>query len=132
MNSNNLSEILNCLKNFGLNDKKYVRNIFQNYNFFYICSESFDINNQIIQENLQNSKIIMINQYKEKDLNDIFFIINFKKTLIIINQSFLEILKPCFSKYAFLLIYFLSNSKDIFNKKISIPNQQFDCKQTHS
>lgn len=105
-----------------------LNELVKNYFFIHI-SESFVFHHhEIIYQNIKESKFAIIKKCKNTSENsdDQFFIIGFKQTIIIINQSLLFMLQDFFSTNKNLTIYFLSNVKEIFNQKIQIPNKQIE------
>lgn len=73
----------------------------------------------------QESESIIINQITEKINEDIFFIVGFKKTIILINQSLISSIIPFFQTNQNATIYLLGDTKDIFN--ITIQNTLIQC-----
>ena len=76
------------------NDK--LNKVIKKY-FLHHYNEPFNIiQNQIIIHNIRESKFMIINNCIDQQKN-IYFIIGFKNTLMIINLSLIQNLKPLFS-----------------------------------
>ena len=94
---------------------KKLNMIIGNYDFINVTNEiNFGENKQIFK-NIKESKIILVNQIEQ------YFIIGFKKTIILIEQSTLNYLKNLLLFKEELKIIFLSNSKETFESFIQIP-----------
>ena len=65
-----------------------------------LISENFyyDQNEQVYQ-NFQKSKTIIVNHYEDREskATDLYFIISFKKTILLVNQSQLKFIYPLLS-----------------------------------
>ena len=108
------------VNNSGLNK------VIKEYSFYFI-SKQLNLDQMIfLNENMKTSRVILIDQYTIPNQNDHFFIISLKRTIIIINQSLITYLSDLFSSNSNLPIYFLSDSKQLFNKYIKIQNRQFE------
>ena len=65
-----------------------LQTVFYSYSILHITKESDIDENQSILNNLQESKVLIIDHFKENDINDedIYFVFSFKKTIIIIKH----------------------------------------------
>lgn len=119
------SECLQKLK-IVLEENFITKNVLKDYSFYFI-SEKFDItHDHNIYTNLRESKVIMIKNFKEPNQDDIFFVILFNKTIIIIHHSIIQNLKHLFSTNPNISFYILSDSNEI-PKSSNIPqNHPFD------
>lgn len=72
-----------------------------------------DIN--IIKENIEKSKVIVINQYKylNKETTELYYIIIFEKTIMIINDSTISFLNQLILGKSDLDVLYLSDTKEI-------------------
>lgn len=90
-------EIPQLLKNETIKIKnKYLNEIFKNFSFLNV-SKNIDIQleqNESIIQNIKESKVIIINETN----NNQFMLICFKKTIIIIDKSFLYYLNDFISQ----------------------------------
>lgn len=100
---------------FKIANRKLM-NLIQSYSFFLVCSEKdLYLDNEIIQ-NIQNSPEVIISYLKlDNQINDNrYLIISFKKTLIIIEPSYLNILYELFSSESQLIICFFTRKQTNF------------------
>ena len=88
--------------------------VVKNYSFYYISNQLSENENQLFIDMIQNSKIIIVDHNKE----NLHFIIGFYNTIIVIKDSFLNIMKSIFSKN--IQISFLNDSKNAFDKYIDL------------
>lgn len=107
-----------------INSKLHIS--ISNYLFLHISSPFNFYQNKQIMKNIKESNAIIINKYEEnfQSKTNYYFIIAFKKTIIIINQISIPIISNLFSINTDINIIFLPNIKDIFNQYIQIPNTQ--------
>ena len=89
-----------------------LNKLFLEYNFLFIEVPS---KSPYIFQDLNQSKMVIVDVCSEE--NDLYFIICFEKTVIIINQNKLSDLISLFPEDK-LIFFFLSNSKELFNQKI--------------
>ena len=96
--------ISNSLKSPKIFDAKtikiiheYMDLVIQKYTFLHVKMQSDICDNKIIYENISSSNVMVINRYEEKDPKIIYFIIGFKNTKIVIEESQFRILQPLFS-----------------------------------
>lgn len=109
-------------------NKKLTKTI-NDYSFYHIAQEpNFNQNPNILQ-NIKKSECMIINRCVEEDSNSDYFIIGFNKTIIIIKRSLISFLNQLFSVKQGIKIYFLSNTKDIYNASITIQNQQIEISE---
>lgn len=117
-----LSKLFALINNPIKIHNKILERIIQNYSFLYITKNfQFDKNSNILQ-NIKESNIIIINQCNIQDqkTQEMYFIISFQKTVIIIKQLSLFLLSPLFSTHSNMNICFLSNTQKDFNQSINI------------
>ncbi|KAK8841493.1 hypothetical protein M9Y10_027112 [Tritrichomonas musculus] len=109
---NNTIKALN--KNFDKIIKKYTfLNIFQQFD----KKQNYDL----FQNYIESAAVIIAqNRPSRQHIDDKYFIITFKNTIIIIKQDSLSFLNPLFQGNPNLTICFLSEVKDIFNQQIKI------------
>ena len=120
MNKDNLIGFNICTRNIKLNK------IIQEYSFYHI-TETFDINeNMPIIQNYKETKSIIISKTNKESPNNDFFVICFQKTLLIIKQSSILLLNSFFPLNQESTIYFLPDTKDLFNQRIQIQNRQIE------
>ena len=103
------------------------------YSFYYFDAKlEFDQNDKI-DLRIKKSKAIIIGLYKETNskTNDLFFIISFKKTIICIKNSMLPLIQSYFYSNDDLNIYFLPDTKDIFDQFIKIQYKQIDSDKNY-
>lgn len=98
---------------------KKLKIAIQNYSFIHVTNE-FNNNNEINQ-NIKESQIMIVNSYEENDVQ--FFVIGFKKTIIIIEQTKLHYLRDLLLYNKAILICFLFDAKNNFQDQI---NHKFD------
>ena len=94
-----------------LNEK--LKKVVDNYTFLEISEKTESELNLNIANNIKESKVIIISHYKEND--DFYFVLSFKRTILVINQSRIKILQTFLSEKEKLEICFLSNTKKIFD-----------------
>lgn len=99
---------------------KKLKIAFQNYSFIHVTNE-FNNNNNEINQNIKESQIMIVNSYEENDVQ--FFVIGFKKTIIIIEQMKLHYLQDLLLYNKAILICFLFDAKNNFQDQI---NHKFD------
>ena len=112
-----------------LNQK--LNNLILNYSFLCL-SEPLDVDNNLpLFQNIRESKVAIINQYKRSEQNpdDLFFIICFKHTLLILNPKSTPFLQSLFSKNHDLTIYFLPNTKNLFNQYFELQNANYEAEE---
>ena len=101
--------------------------VIQEYLFYYIPEKcNLDLN---FAQDLKDSKVIIINQFSE-NISDVigdYFILSFKKTLVIVSQQSISLFKQLLSINPNVLLCFLSNTENIFKQRIQIENQIVDC-----
>ena len=66
-----------------------LNDLIYSYSFYYIAKESEIIENQILLDNLKYSKVAIIKEFTEINLDnkETYSIVSFKKTIIIIFQQ---------------------------------------------
>lgn len=100
-----------------IRSKPKLNILIQSYYFYEFVNE-FDLQqNPHLFQNISNSGIVIINKYQIND-NDLFFIISFQNTIIIIKQSLIQSLIPLFLSKPDLTFYYLQDTKTIFNQQI--------------
>ena len=94
-----------------------MKQVVDRYFFHEITDQIANEVNKKITENLKKSKVIIINHYEEQEMgkNDLYFVVSFERTILVINQSRINILQNFLSKKEKLEIYSLSDKKDIFD-----------------
>lgn len=99
-----------------------LNGIVKNYLYLYIEDTLDPDYEQTLKQNILNSSVIVINNYKDKSMeNDkLHFIIVFRKTVLIIKQSLLQNLHPLFQEKGELEICFFEDTKSIFDESINI------------
>lgn len=103
-----------------------LNKVIDKYAVHYI-SNLFDVNsNQHIIQIFNNSEFMIINQCPDKYHENHFFILGLEQTLLFIDQRLLFLLKPYFTSNTKLEIYFLPNTKNLFNKQVEIKNRQIE------
>ena len=109
-----IREIFSKKAGTDISEKLFM--IAQDYKILLISANlSLDQKNQISQD-LQKSKIIVIDHYEERP--DLYFIISFHKTIILINQSYLLFFYQHISSKSELELSFLTEKKDVFDQII--------------
>ena len=114
-----LSDENNIIETFNPNLKKVV----VEYSFLYFSELLSTDKNQIIFQNVKDSNVIVIDYHEEKTpkADDDHFIIGFKKTIIIINQSKLSNIKNIFTNNQQIEFVFMSkNAKNAFDQSIDL------------
>ena len=113
-NSNNFHEEQGRIL---IRSKPKLNTLIHSY-YFYEFVNDFDIQqNPILFQNISNSEIAIINKYQING-KDLFFIISFHNTIIIIKQSLIQSLIPLFESKPDLILYFFQDTKTIFNQQI--------------
>lgn len=94
-----------------------MKQVVGKYFFHEITDQIENEVNKKIAENLKESKVIIINHYEEQEMgkNDLYFVVSFERTILVINQSRINILQNFLSEKEKLEIYSLSDKKDIFD-----------------
>lgn len=92
---------------------EHLDSVIHKYTFLHVKMQSDVDNNKIIYQNISSSNVVIINRYEEKDPDIIYFIIGFKNTIIIIEESQFLILQPLFSTKKCLKICFLPRIFDL-------------------
>lgn len=95
-----------------------MKSVVRNYSYYEVSSNYNYKNNQQTYQQMKDSKIVIISQYKENG-ND-YFIIGFRNTIINIKQDSINFLHSIFSYNTNLKICFLLNSKESFDYNINI------------
>ena len=76
--------------------------------------EAFDKNEenekQIIIQRITDSKLVIIDQFIYDDKSDIYLVIGFHKTIIIVKDSLIQLFQPLFANNTQLKFYFLQYS----------------------
>ena len=115
--SDSISELCDALteKSHAFTKKE---SIIKDYSFYYITNNIF---NKKIYSNIDQSKILIIDQYQEAKQNEnlSYIILGFEKTIIIIKHFSLPFLQDLLSRNKKLSFCFLSDSKAIFSQAIS-------------
>ena len=95
-----------------------LENVIKNYNFVYISNQTEIDKNHTIYVNMKKSDVIIINQckYSDQNLEDLYFLIGFERTIILIKQSLIPFLISLFSVCDVKNICYLQNTKSIFMK----------------
>lgn len=90
-----------------------LNKVVQDYSFYYFDEKLVFSNTDEIYQKIKESKVIIIGIYKEINSknDDLYFIIGFKKTIIIIKNTLIHLLHSFFSYNNDLNIYFLSDTK---------------------
>ena len=103
---NNINEVFTNNKLFLCN-KERLNEVIKEYSFVSISNNS-ELD-KIIIKNIEDSSLFVIDQYNIKNDHQEFnyFIISFKKTIILIEPSFLYLLQSHFANKKELKIYFL-------------------------
>ena len=101
---------------------KHIDKVISEYSFLYISSDHGDNFKEKIVQNMIDSKVIIINQFENKigDGKNKYFIIGFKRTIIVIKQMSITFISDLFSNNSNLIICFLSNAKQIFDQYYKI------------
>lgn len=109
--------------------KSRFKDVFQNYNFYYISQNSTIriTEKHNINQNIANSKVIIIDQSNDlnKKMEAIHLIISFEQTLILLEQSSLAFLYDILTTNSQLSVCFLSNTRD-FLHDLKNPEIEFD------
>ena len=104
-----------------IHSKPKLKNLIQSY-YFYEFSNKFDIKQvKVLFQNIANSEILIISKCQINDDN-IFLIIIYQNTIIIIKISLLYLLAPLFNIKTDLKLYFLQNTRSIFNQQMQNVN----------
>ena len=108
--STNIKEIQGRIRT---NPKFKLNELIKSY-YFYELSIEFDICQlKMLSQNITNSEIVIISKYQ-----DMFFIISYYNTVIVIKKSLLHKIANFFSSKKELKLYFLPDTKDIFNQRM--------------
>ena len=121
--STNIKEIQGRIRT---NPKFKLNELIKSY-YFYELSIEFDICQlKMLSQNITNSEIVIISKYQ-----DMFFIISYYNTVIVIKKSLLHKIANFFSSKKELKLYFLPDTKDIFNQQMQNTNYsnktQIEC-----
>ena len=101
-----------------------LEKVLQNF-YFYLVGEIYDEKeNQLIIQNIKESKLVIINQFLNDSTKDLFFIIGFKNTILFAQDSSLQLIRLLFTNNAQIKFYFIRNTKDIYDKNNSITKDQ--------
>ena len=103
-----------------------LKKVINNYNLNYISNLEQITQNQTILQGTNISKIAIIKLYIHDNQNDGLFILCFSNIILICKKTKLKLLEPFFSNLIDLKIYFLTDTKNIFNENIKIPNDQYE------
>ena len=122
MKSNSFKELL---ENNKIGITKNIELVIQDYSFLEISSVFDSENNQKTYQLMDESKIIIISEYKENN-----FILVFERTIIYIKQTSINFLYSLLSNKKNLKICFLSNSKELFEDHIQIQYEEIICDET--
>ena len=120
--------MINTFINFRifLEEKKYrIRNpklnqFLHEHEFIYNHEKISFPSHLKIFEKMDQSKVVVIDQLEE------FFIVCFKKILILINKDNLHFLNPLFIRNSSIIFRFLSHPDPIYIEKTEIKNDQID------
>ena len=123
MKSNSFKELLENNKIRITNNN--IELVIQDYSFLEISSVFDFENNQKTYQLMDESKIIIISEYKENN-----FILVFERTIIYIKQTSINFLQSLLSNNKNLKICFLSNSKKLFEDHIQIQYEEIICDET--
>ena len=127
INPKYLTELATILKNKEIS---IINDIANNYTFLYF-SGKLDIDiDPFIYSNFKNSRTAVIYHYTYKSDENTFFIVSFEKTLIIIDQSSISILKSLFSTNEQSIIYIFSNKDSNYNFSDLFQNRLIENNQT--
>lgn len=102
--------------------------LLKDYDFIYL-SDKNKINQNEMNQKIKDSNIIIINQYVERSTNNAFFIIGFRKTIIVINDTQVMILfmKLISSKNKEIAIYYFYNVENSLNYFQELENPKIKC-----
>ena len=107
-----------------------MKRVVDSYTFLDISQNIKELDqNPEISENIKESNIIIIGYYEERRIfkKYHYFVLGFKKTVLILNTAQTEILQSLLSTKEKLEIYFLPNTKEIFEEtKIKYYEIQYD------
>lgn len=116
----NFNELVDKL----LNKKNY--RFLSDYEFCFVTSNIDFSRNGKIFTNIKQSKIIIIDHFESK-----YFIISFKKTLIVIGQLDISYLRELLSYNPELTICFLNNAENIFTQYFNIAFNKVKCEKIY-
>ena len=130
---NNRALLLNIMSNFlhfkGLLENnrisienKRMESVIKNYSFFDISSVFDSENNKETYQRMEESKVIIISEYKEIDRK--YFILVFERTMINIEQTSVNYIQSLIPNSKTLKICFLSDSKKSFDDAIQTPYEE--------
>ena len=108
-----LNEFLCSRKNGEFqNENSNMKDVIDNYSYHEI-SKIYES-----EEKFQNSKIIIVGYYKENKTKneELYFVIGFEQTILVIHQSQFNILQTFLKKKEKLEICFLPDTKEIFDE----------------
>lgn len=95
--------------------------------YLYLYNDDI-IDCKLIIQNITNSSMITINNYKYQSLksDELHFIIGFRKTVLIIKQSLIPKLQQLLMKMSKLKICFFEDTKHFFDKSIKIEYEELE------
>ena len=111
-----LEKFNNCIefKQEIINKDDKLGEMFEKYDFL-IVSKEFNFNNNSFK-NFRESNAIIINYYEENPKSQRrYFIIGFKRTILIISDSLLKNIKPLFMENNNAPIYYFPNAEKMFS-----------------
>ncbi|KAK8887072.1 hypothetical protein M9Y10_038108 [Tritrichomonas musculus] len=112
--------------NFNIRNSNLDK-IVKKFSFYYISSRFKFEQNQEIFQNLNESKLLIVDkpgkQMRGFDFN--VLIIVFRNTILVLNENDIVLLQSIFQDKKELKICFLSNSKDFFDQHLKINYQVF-------
>ena len=101
------------------NGNDELKAIIKNYNFLQISTKIEYLKNQIIFDNMKESKIMMIKYHKEQNNDgDEYFVIGFKNTLIVIKKFNLFLLDELFQSNKKVTVLFFPDTQTKFHSNI--------------
>lgn len=94
-----------------------MKEVIDSYTFLEISDQKELEQNKKIFENLNESKLIIISHYEEQEIekNYRFFVVSFKRMILVIKEIRIKILQTLLSKKDKLEICFLFDTKKIFD-----------------
>lgn len=92
----------------------------------YFFSEIFSFNQSQIQ-NIKETQVMIVTKCIEETSKKTFFIFCFMNSLVIIDEFSINILQNILSTNPNFPIYFLSDTKNVFESHITIENSLFNC-----
>ena len=111
--------------NFILSSNFRLKQKIKSYSFIHIL-DKFDFEDKQISDNFKKSKIIIINHYNESQINEQYFIVGFRKTIISINITSINLLLPLFSTNTDITISFIPSTKEKFDEQIQIKYNEIE------